>query len=161
MANDTVRAQGREIRPDTHRLLCDVMLGKLSVYLRMCGYDTAYVGDRGVEADDRIREIAWEEDRVLLSRDTALIAGTEDGVLLTERNIKDQLAELREAGYELTLADPPVRCGRCNGRLEAVPDDADRPEYAPAPGEFDCWRCTSCGQYFWKGSHWDRVREAL
>ena len=39
-----------QVRPETDRLLLDVMLGKLAVYLRMCGYDAAYAGDLGVEA---------------------------------------------------------------------------------------------------------------
>lgn len=40
----------RGIRPETDRLLLDVMLGKLAVYLRVCGYDTAYALGRGLEA---------------------------------------------------------------------------------------------------------------
>ncbi|MFB6353915.1 MAG: Mut7-C RNAse domain-containing protein [Halobacteriales archaeon] len=149
-------------RPEANRLLLDVMLGKLAVYLRMCGYDAAYVGDRGVDHDDeRIRTLAREEGRRLLSRDSQLIAGTDDGVLLTEREVAEQLKELRAAGFELALADPPTRCGRCNGPLEPVADDDPRPDYAPPADEFDCWRCEECGQWFWRGSHWDRVRDRL
>lgn len=161
MTPDPTAGAGQRIRPATDRLLLDVMLGKLAVYLRMCGYDTAYAGDRAVEADWDIRELAREEDRRVVSRDAALIAGTADGIRLTERDIAAQLDELRAAGFALHLADPPARCGRCNGALERVPAGAARPDYAPAPGEFDCWRCADCGQWFWKGSHWDRVRETL
>ncbi|MFB6194262.1 MAG: Mut7-C RNAse domain-containing protein [Halobaculum sp.] len=37
--------------------------------------------------------------------------------------------------------------------------DRDRPEYVP--GDVRAWRCLDCGQWFWKGSHWDRVAETL
>jgi hypothetical protein len=23
------------------------------------------------------------------------------------------------------------------------------------------WQCVECDQYFWKGSHWDRVQETI
>ncbi len=147
--------------PASDPVLLDHMLGKLAVYLRMCGYDAAYAGDRGVESDGTLQAIARNEERVLVSRDRTLVAQVPRSVLLTERDVAAQLDELRAAGFELSLPDQPSRCGRCNGRLEAVPADAERPDYAPSAREFDCWRCEDCGQYFWKGSHWDRVRSVL
>lgn len=154
-------ATDRPVTPETGPLLLDTMLGKLAVYLRMCGYDTAYAGDCGVEADDAVRKLAREEGRRLLTRDAELAASIENAVLLVEREPNDQLDELRAAGFELRLPETPTRCGRCNGRLEPAPLGADRPVYAPPPDEFDCWRCVDCGQWFWRGSHWDRVAELL
>lgn len=147
--------------PSNDRLLLDTMLGKLAVYLRMCGYDAAYAGDRDLEADGALRRLAEDEGRVLLSRDADLVAPLATGLLLSEREPADQLDELRAAGFELALPEVPARCGRCNGVLEPVPADADRPDYAPPPEEFDCWRCVDCGQHFWMGSHWDRVSSLL
>jgi uncharacterized protein with PIN domain len=152
---------GGRVRPETDRLLLDVMLGKLAVYLRMCGYDAAYAGDLGVEADDRLRELADSEGRVLLPRDEAFAARTDGALLLAGRAVEDQLAELCEAGVRLALDDEPARCGRCNGPVGAVPADAGTPEYAPSPADVDCWRCRDCGQVFWKGSHWERVAATL
>nr|WP_281361555.1 Mut7-C RNAse domain-containing protein [Natronomonas gomsonensis] len=142
-------------------MLLDVMLGKLTVYLRLCGYDAVYAGDRGVEADDRILDIAAEENRTLLTRDVSLAGQAESSILLTKRDIEDQLAELREAGVELAVAEVPTRCGRCNGSLVPVEDDETTPGYAPDPQETDCWRCQDCGQLFWKGSHWKRMKEVI
>ena len=139
------------------RFLLDVMLGKLATYLRMCGYDAAYALDRDIEADDRIRELALAEDRTLLTRDEQLAARTPDAILLTERAVTDQLRELAAAGVELSLADPPTRCGRCNGPLEQT--TGEPPEHAP--DEVDCYRCRACGQWFWRGSHWADVEERL
>lgn len=149
------------VRPESQALLLDAMLGKLAVYLRMCGYDTAYVGDRSASDEAELRARSREEGRLLLSRDAGLVDGFDAGVRLTERDVSEQLHELDGYGFELSVADPPTRCGQCNGQLEPVPAGAERPEYAPPPHEHDCWRCVDCGQYFWKGSHWDRVREEL
>jgi len=141
--------------------LLDVMLGKLAVYLRLCGYDTVYALDRDREADDAIRELAAAEGRTLLTRDVHLSNRAERGFLLTERDPRDQLAELASAGLPLEPTDEPVRCGRCNGSVAAVDGSETTPEYAPDAAEREQWRCTDCGQVFWKGSHWDRMRETL
>lgn len=149
------------IRPESTRLLLDVMLGRLVPYLRVCGYDAAYAGDRDVEADDRLLELVESEDRVLVTRDVQLVERTEDGICLTAREVDGQLSELRAAGLRLEPEVEPSRCGRCNGLLEAVPTGESTPEYAPDPTDTECWRCSACGQVFWKGSHWDRMVEVL
>lgn len=144
--------------------LVDVMCGGLVSYLRMCGYDTAYAGDRNLEADDDLLAVARGEDRTILTRDVALAARVEDAdaILLESREVEAQLAELEEAGVRLELADEPTRCGRCNGPLERVSETPDStPEYAPDPDEEPLWQCRDCEQWFWTGSHWDRVRETL
>ncbi|MEF8778942.1 MAG: hypothetical protein V5A36_08525 [Natronomonas sp.] len=38
---ETASEEKTAVRPETDRLLCDVMLGTLAVYLRLCDYDTA------------------------------------------------------------------------------------------------------------------------
>jgi uncharacterized protein with PIN domain len=158
------------------RLLLDAMLGKLSTYLRMCGYDAAYVlddvdeADRGAAGkplgegdptDDEIATRARASGRTLLTRDADPAARVDDAVRLDSLDVRDQLRELREAGYDLVLDDPPTRCSACNGELVAVDGDESLPAYAPDPAETDCWRCRRCGQAFWKGSHWDDVAATL
>jgi uncharacterized protein with PIN domain len=139
------------------RLLADVMLGKLARYLRFCGHDAAYALDRGVEADDELLAWAAREDRRLLTRDRELATRADDGLLLSTRAVEDQLRELADAGLDLSMR-PPARCGACNGEL--VADGGSPPSHAPDDvGAF--WRCTDCGQAFWKGSHWDDVAATL
>jgi uncharacterized protein with PIN domain len=168
MTTDDPKGDGRDaghgtasVRPETDRLFLDVMLGKLAVYLRLCGYDTAYAGDRGVEADDRILDLAREGDRVLLTRDIELSERADEAILLTGRDVDARLAELDEQGVALDVAETPVYCGRCNGPLEAVPAGASTPAYAPDAADSDCWRCRSCRQHFWKGSHYERMRARI
>ncbi|MFB6183221.1 MAG: Mut7-C RNAse domain-containing protein [Haloarculaceae archaeon] len=143
------------------RLLLDVMLGKLATYLRMCGYDAAYALDRGVEDDDAVAALADEEGRTLLTRDRSLAAAADASVLVTARDVRDQLRELAAGGFVLQLDDEPRYCGACNGPVEAVDRTEPTPEYAPDPDTERVWRCRDCGQHFWKGSHWDDVAETL
>ena len=146
--------------PNDVRFLLDVMLGRLATYLRMCGYDAAYALDRDVEDDDRLREIAADEERVLLTRDVTLAARTEGAIGLDSLAVTDQLRELRDRGFELGL-DESTRCSLCNGVLEEVPTTRSTPVYAPDPETERVWRCVDCGQFFWKGSHWDDVAETI
>lgn len=151
----------RSLAPEMDSLLLDVMLGKLAVYLRAAGYDAAYAGERDIEADDRLLAVAAEEGRTLLTRDVRLADRADDAVLLTERDPIEQLRELHEMGAEIAPEETPTRCGRCNGRLDAVADGESTPEYAPPTADIDCFRCRDCGQVFWKGSHWKRMKETL
>ncbi|WP_049985848.1 Mut7-C RNAse domain-containing protein [Halobellus rufus] len=168
----------------SERLLVDAMCGKLATYLRMCGYDAAYVLDRGGErgtdtdsgpasasespSDAEIAAWAERSGRTLLTRDVDLAARVDGAVLLQSRDVVEQLETLYEAGFDLSLADPPCRCGACNGELRRVASeeslfdaDASLPTGAPDPVETPCWRCRDCGQVFWKGSHWDDVAATL
>lgn len=141
--------------------LLDAMLGKLAVYLRMCGFDTAYALDRGVEADDDLLELAIAEERTLVTRDAPLAERADRTILIRSPAVTDQLQELQSAGVTLGLADPPTRAGSCNGRLEAVRAGAETPVGVPEADETRLWRCSACGQYFWRGSHWGDVRGTL
>jgi uncharacterized protein with PIN domain len=142
------------------RFLGDAMLGTLVTYLRMCGYDTAYALDRGVEADDALLEWARSEDRTLLTRNRRLADRAEDAIHVAAHEPLDQVRELREAGVELSLPAEPTRCSRCNGRLVEAGDEP-RPDYAPAPIERPAWRCLDCGQFYWRGSHWADLADRL
>lgn len=138
-------------------LLLDVMCGGIVAHLRMCGHDTKYAGDEGLEADDTIRATATEEGRTIVTRDEALARTAEQSILLTDRSVEGQLAELAAAGVDLELTARPIRCGRCNGPLERT--FRQPPEHAPEDRAI--YQCQHCGSHFWKGSHWDDVAETL
>ncbi|QLK26435.1 Mut7-C RNAse domain-containing protein [Natrinema zhouii] len=143
------------------RLLVDVMCGGIVSSLRMCNHDTAYAGDRGLEADDSVLAVARDENRTVVTRDKRLAARADEAVLLESRDTEAQLEELAAAGVDLSLADEPAFCGRCNGPLESVDSTASTPEYAPDAADVEVWICRDCGQHFWRGSHWDRVGKTL
>jgi uncharacterized protein with PIN domain len=140
---------------DRRSVLVDAMCGRLVSHLRMCGYDTVYAPDAGLETDDAIRRYVTETGRRLVTRDRAL-ATEEDDVLLETRGVDGQLAELASAGFELELGEP-TRCGACNGRLDTA--TGPHPKYVPDVDPV--FRCRDCGQRFWQGSHWDAVADRL
>jgi uncharacterized protein with PIN domain len=137
------------------------MCGGIRAHLRICGHDAAYALDRGVEADDAVLALAREEGRRLVTRDRELARRAEDAVLVTDRETEGQLRELAAAGLALgvDLDARPPRCGRCNGSLATV--TGETPDYAPDADDQTVWRCRSCGQHFWQGSHWADVRATL
>jgi uncharacterized protein with PIN domain len=142
------------------RFLLDGMLGDVARLLRMCGHDAAYCLDRGFEADDELLALADKEARVLVTRDRQLAARAPASVLVESKDTDEQLRELAAAGVDLELA-PGERCGACNGGLERVtPERVDLPGYVPDDAD-PLWRCRDCGQYFWRGSHWDDVEARL
>lgn len=151
--------------PEDTRLVLDVMVGGLTTVLRMCGYDTAYALDRRVEDDDAIIDLAVREGRTIVTRDREIAERVGETILLTETDTDEQLRELHAAGFELELAEPG-RCSRCNSELVRIregpgPDEGPASNEGPNPDDEPVWRCTGCGQHFWKGSHWDDVRARL
>ncbi|MFB6267662.1 MAG: Mut7-C RNAse domain-containing protein [Halodesulfurarchaeum sp.] len=145
--------------PDDTRILLDVMCGGLTSLLRMLGYDTVYALDRDAEDDDALLAVAREEARYLLTRDRELARRHEPSLYLRATDTDEQLAALAQAGFELELTEP-TRCATCNSTLDRV-FDGPVPEYAPDPDAETLWRCPSCGQVFWKGSHWADVAERV
>jgi len=141
------------------RFLVDVMLGKLATYLRMCGYDTLYANEEELEADDAIRKRAQTTGRTLLTRDQTLAAQTEGAICLTATAIEAQLSELHKQGIPIELPTTPTRCSLCNGGIAQI-DSNQHPNHAPDTVDH-VWQCTDCDQYFWKGSHWERVQETI
>lgn len=146
------------------KLLLDCMCGALAAPLRMCGHDTLYALDEGIEADERLRRRSNETGRTLVTRDRKLAERTPKSIFLSSRDPDDQLAELHAAGVSLSLDAEPTWCGQCNGRLRTVNTTEAVPTYVP-DGVTQVWNCTACGQYFWKGSHWsdvgDRIERAI
>jgi len=59
------------------------------------------------------------------------------------------------------LASPMSRCLNCNGALAAVPRESVRGEVPPRTYAYaaDYMRCSSCRQVYWKGTHWEKLRQ--
>lgn len=146
-------------RPEDTRLLADGMLGKLTRYLRMCGYDVIYAPDRDFESEDDLIRFAIRDDRVVMTRDRSLSIRSA-GVLLKSLDIEDQLRELEDRGFHLELTEPRI-CSLCNGSLTRIPEKRGTPTYTPDPSEQAVWRCPDCDQHYWRGSHWEDVRRTL
>ena len=149
------------------QFIADVMLGRLAKWLRLLGYDTLFAGDMPV-SDDDILMIAGEEGRTLITRDRELYRRAKGAgipaYLLDETDVEHQLASLARAGL-IELKDEPstLICPRCNGRLTPV-SKRDVEGLVPATvldTHDQFWMCTNCGQVYWEGTHWKRMRELI
>jgi len=141
-----------------NRFLADTNLGKLARYLRMAGFDTAYIQ---VESDQEIINQMLGEQRALLSRDRKLLMHKviEYGYLPRS---DDPAEQLQEVFRRFNLADkthPFSRCPKCNGLLQSVPkeDIIDQLEPLTKKHFNNFSQCVECGQIYWAGSHRHRL----
>jgi len=149
------------MNPKPKSFLADVMLGRLAKWLRILGYDTLYFRDM----DDRelIRR-AVRDNRILLTRDRELARRDSfRALLIADEDLESQLAQILEK-YDLEpRIGTGIRCPLCNQALQDIPRKAVQdivPRYVWDTHR-DFSRCPGCGRVFWKGTHWDRIRERL
>lgn len=146
------------------KFIVDCMLGKLAKWLRMLGYDTAYIQD--ADDDDLVR-IAVREDRLLLTRDTALC---ERRMVRTRCIFIDwgsTSAQVRQVfdklGLTLSSDNLFTRCTICNGEITSL----DKSEaYGRVPPfvyktQTEYGYCAKCDKIYWRGTHVQHVIEAL
>ncbi len=141
-------------------LIADVMLGRLSRWLRLLGFDTLYSTDI---TDRELLRIARQEGRTILTRDTHFLKmNLPDCIFIKPDDVFEQLKEVVSAiGGNV----PDVmRCLKCNGILAPVTDktgvEGSVPEYVYR--NFNRFsRCALCGNIYWEGSHYRDFRERL
>ncbi len=147
------------------KFLADSMLGKLTRWLRILGYDVKYLNDA---EDKELMEIALKERRVLLTRDYDLskrahALGAESFCIKGVGEI-DGLFEMKEGfNIDLDVDTENSRCPKCNAKIIGVPKDKiwNRIPESTARFHNEFWICTDCGQIYWQGSHWKRILETL
>ncbi|HIJ00374.1 MAG: uncharacterized protein PWQ88_1058 [Candidatus Methanomethylophilaceae archaeon] len=141
------------------RFICDEMFGSLARWLRMIGEDTLYLRDVD---DDEIIRVAREEGRFLLTRDKELHRRYPYSMYIDENDLDRQLAKVIEE-LGLRVDREKGRCTLCNGELDIV----EREEVAGRVPKYTYlshdhfYRCRECGKIYWKGSHWERIRDGL
>ncbi len=137
-------------------------LGRLARWLRILGYDTIYY-----DKDDKSRLIiiSLRDRRVILTRDSKMSRFT--GVRMfriTEDDIEKQLAQVVK-GLDLDIEEDKtfLRCVDCNEPLVDIKKNKVKDRVPPyvfkTQKEFKM--CPACNKIFWKGTHWQLVKEFL
>ena len=147
------------------KFLADCMLGKLTRWLRILGYDVKYLNNA---EDKELVEIALKGRRVLLTRDydlsnRARALGAESFCIKGVDEI-DELFEMKEEfKIELDVDTDNSRCPKCNAEIAAVPKDKVENRIPESTARFynEFWICADCDQIYWQGSHWKRILETL
>jgi uncharacterized protein with PIN domain len=140
------------------RFLVDQMLGRLTAWLRLLGFDATEAHDA---ADSAILRAARAEGRTLLTQDRALTRVRSVPVVCVRgRDVADQLASL---ALPLDKTRMFSRCTRCNTLVEPVAKETVRDLVPPvAFGLYsDFTRCPACGHVYWQGGHYERILRRL
>jgi uncharacterized protein len=144
------------------RFVVDENLGKLASALLLLGFDTLL--DQRLDDPDLAR-VSSEEDRILLTRDVALLKRSciEHGYWLRSDDPRRQISEIVSRFSLWPRIRPLSRCLSCNVNLDeisAAQAEALVPPIAHATySEF--YHCSSCRKAFWKGAHYKRMSEWL
>jgi uncharacterized protein len=140
------------------RFVVDVNLGRLARLLRVLGFDVWWSS----EADDQtLTDISLNEQRILLTRDRALLKrrAITHGLFVHSEQPEQQTVEvIRRLDLRQRLT-PLTRCLRCNGRLATVAKDEVIEHLEPLTRRYyDVFsRCAECGRIYWAGSHHSRL----
>ncbi len=147
------------------KFIADGMLGKLTRWLRMLGHNVKYSNKLD---DAQLIAIAKKERRILLTRDLELYQqATAKGVdtfYLNGVTEEERLAELaKRFNIKLDIDMTTSRCPKCNAKVKPVPKDKvkDKVEKSTFNYYNDFWECPKCGQVYWQGAHWIRIRKTL
>ena len=148
--------------PGAARFVVDNHLGRMAYYLRMLGFDTLYRNDY---QDDELAQTAEQEGRILLTRDRRLLMRNQvqRGYWVRSLSPRQQILEVLRR-YNLKAQITPFRrCIRCNGILQLVSKEAVLDRLEPLTRlYFDDFRiCPDCQQVYWKGSHYERMRQFI
>jgi uncharacterized protein len=145
------------------RFVADGHLGALVRHLRLLGIDVAYERDA---TDERLLEIMIAEDRALLTRDRRLLMHSvvRCGYCPRSDVPEEQAHEVLRRFAPMQLS-PWSRCLRCNAPVHEVAKEDVAAELADEPRTLryydEFFRCSGCGQIYWRGSHADRLTARL
>jgi uncharacterized protein len=141
------------------RFVLDCHLGRLARYLRQFGFDTLYRNDYD---DDELARISAHEHRILLTRDRSLLKRRiiTHGYFVRHTDPRKQLDEVLTRFDLYADIEPFGRCTRCNGHVVSVDKNSiiDRLEPKTRAYFDDFWQCSSCGQIYWEGSHFHKMK---
>lgn len=137
------------------RFVCDSTVGKLARWLRMAGFDTAYVKEENIP---RVLTLSKEENRVILTRNSQLTGLSLAANLLLLR-ADDPVEQFRRLAIDLNLrldeSSFLTRCLECNEPLTEVDKNAVRSrlyDYVARTQE-RILICRHCDKLYWHATH--------
>lgn len=144
------------------KFVLDTHLGKLTKYLRMFGFDCIY---RNNFDDEELAKISNEENRILLTRDIELLKRNRIiyGYWIRSIIIEQQLEEIIKKYNLEKYFNPFTRCLVCNGLLEYIDKLLVKDKLEENTLKFynEFYRCNNCGNIYWKGSHFNRMKNNI
>jgi len=148
------------------KFIADNNVGKLAKWLRMMGYDTLLFDGSD---DARMIAIALAEGRVILTRDTQIM---KRGVI-TKGRLKAILPQSDEPELQMHQVidnlnldcrfKPFSICLECNQPLTEKSKEQVKGLVPPYvfKTQNQYMECPRCHRIYWRGTHWQRMREKL
>ncbi len=173
---------------DIPKFVADVMLGSLSRWLRLFGFDTLYRNDF---TDKELIKISLQQDRILLTRDRTLAKSKllNKTIFINSENLEEQIKEVLKVvidewmitnkkqllshtqktsneSYQLmdnyqSLVNLHPRCPICNGETERIEKNSAAnfvPDFVLIAND-DFLKCKNCGKIYWHGTHKEKIDE--
>lgn len=147
------------------KFIADIMVGKLAKYLRMAGHDVVYIN---TATDDEIIKIAIKTDRMVLTRDSLMLArkefknGTLKNLYIKDEKLKNQLEQIK-SDLKISLEPHLSRCVECNQILIKV-EKGDIKNKIPSyvfKTQQSFLYCKKCDKYYWKGTHYQHIKKTF
>lgn len=143
------------------KFIADCMLGKLSRWMRILGFDVLYMkGD-----DEIILETAEREGRIILTKDTRMGNKKFKGEIYFVQN-EDWKEQVREVINKFSLKrkiKPFTRCPDCNTPLKTVRKERVKylvPSFIYNKKEGFAF-CQRCEKVFWEGTHLEDMERKI
>ena len=144
------------------KFVCDAMLHKLCVWLRMAGHECIYVNSR--EGDEVIKT-ALKNEAVLLTRDEDLAQKAASYCRAQLIHSHGYLGQLKEVvcGNKIKLKFSERFCTVCGSKLSRVAKKSVRGKVWPFTYKTHTrfFQCAQCKHIFWRGSHWKKIKTQL
>ncbi len=145
------------------KIIADSMLGRLTRYLRLSGYDVLYMRCD----DEELLKVAEREKRILITRDRELfekaIRKNIKAIYIQSQEIEDQIGELLKKGFKFHKTPIEARCPICNSTVVAVEKEKVKGKVPDRVYEYieEFWMCRTCGKVYWYGGHWRSIKETI
>jgi len=139
------------------RFICDVMLGKLTKYLRVLGFDTIFL--KNLDVLETYKNLA--DPPLLFTKRTKTIP-YRPSIFIQANEIQTQMKEIKEVIRPyIDHSAFMTRCIECNSFIESVESkdiEAHVPEYIyHHHKEFKM--CPSCKKVYWEGTHTEQMKK--
>jgi uncharacterized protein with PIN domain len=149
------------------KFLVDAMLGKLSRFLRIFGFDTIYANDLiayyhiDPVPDEKLKLYAEKYDRIIITKDLPFYKNIikKKAIFLEGKGVYNYLNQLKaklKLNYNFDIEK--TRCSICNTMLKKVENKNSikkmvKPETFKTYTEFYQCNNPSCNKVFWHGPH--------
>jgi hypothetical protein len=144
------------------KFIADVHLGKLTRFLRLCGFNVHYLRNA---TNKEIINHSVNEKMVILTRDIELLKNKKvtHGYWVRSQKPTEQLKEILirfDLEKQIKLF---TRCMECNGLLQEVSKREIIKRLQPKTIEYyeEFRECSGCKRIYWEGSHYERMKNSV